>query len=165
MRNDKYKKIFGIGPLGALISLGLILPFWWLDKKLGHPLISQNPALLRMFGCLLIITGAGIHLWAGWTLRNWWRDSQLCTIGPFEYFRHPMYAAWITFIASGISLCFNSWIFLLWPIAIQPIWHRLVIKEEIMIAEIFSDEYRKYANRTGRFFPRLFKTIRSFSDN
>jgi len=59
MGNNKYKKIFGIGPLGALISLVLILPFWWLDKKLGHPLISQNPALLRMFGCLLIITVRG----------------------------------------------------------------------------------------------------------
>jgi len=165
MKKNKYKKIFGIGPLGALISLVLILPLWWLDKKLGHPEISQNPALLRIFGCLLIITGAGIHLWAGWTLRNWWKDSQLCTIGPFKYFRHPMYAAWITFIVAGISLSFNSWIFLFWPIAIHPIWHRLVIKEETMMSEIFSDEYRKYKNRTGQFFPLSSEKIQHYSDN
>jgi protein-S-isoprenylcysteine O-methyltransferase Ste14 len=30
------------------------------------------------------------------------------------------------------------------------------IREELMMAEIFGDAYRKYANRTGRFFPRMF---------
>jgi protein-S-isoprenylcysteine O-methyltransferase Ste14 len=71
--------------------------------------------------------------------------------------RHPMYAAWITFIDLGISLYLNSWIFILWYLLLQPIWHRLMVTEEIMMADTFGSEYQLYVERTGRFFPKIFK--------
>ena len=156
MKISKYKKIFGVGPLGALISIALMLPFWWMDHKLGHPAISQNPIFLKTFSCLLILTGAGIHLLTIWTLRHWWVEKKVCTAGPFKVLRHPMYAAWITFIAPGISLYLNSWIFLLWSMVLHPMWHLIIRQEESIIIEIFGDEYRKYASRTGRVIPRFF---------
>ena len=55
----------------------------------------------------------------------------------------------------GIALLFNSWIVLLWPILIYPIWSRLVLKEEKMMTEVFGEEYEQYAARTGRFIPRF----------
>lgn len=151
-----FKKIFGVGPLGVAISLILLSLVWWIDRLFGRPSITVYSTLLKAIGILLVVIGIGIHLWALWTLRHWWIDNRLCKLGPFKYFRHPMYAAWITFIASGISLYLNSWIFLLWPISLQPIWHRLVIQEEKIMADIFGNEYNVYAQHTGRFIPRIF---------
>lgn len=157
MELRKYKKIFGVGPFGAIISVALLIIAWWVDQILGHPAISGNPILMKIIALPLIGMGIGLHMWTGWTLRNWWIKDQLCTMGPFRYLRHPMYAAWITFIALGISLYLNSWIFILWYLFLQPIWHRLVLTEEAMMADTFEKEYHKYAERTGRFVPKIFK--------
>jgi len=50
----------------------------------------------------------------------------------------------------------NSWVFLLWPLSIQPFWHIIVGREEKLLDEVFGDEYRLYLKSTGRFFPRIF---------
>jgi len=156
MRIRKTEKLFGIGPLGALLSSILLAIFWWVDHILGHAPIMAHPAPLRYGAVMLLAIGLGLHFWTLFTLRNWWMDDRLCIAGPFKYFRHPMYAAWITFISAGIALFLNSWILLLWVAALHPIWHLLITKEEKMLAENFGDEYREYAARTGRFFPRVF---------
>lgn len=88
-------------------------------------------------------------------MRKWWAKDELCTRGPFKWFRHPMYAAWITFIFPAVALYINSWIILFSVVMIHPIWHQLVIQEETMLFEIFQNEYLVYAARTGRFFPRI----------
>ena len=67
-----------------------------------------------------------------------------------------MYSAWIILIVSGVSLCLNSWIFLIWPLSIHPIWHKLVVKEEKTMGSLFGDEYQTYAELTGRFVPKIF---------
>lgn len=155
MALNRLKKIFGVGPLGALLSILLFLFFLILDRLLGHPAISTHATPLKIAGALLVTAGGALHLWSFLSLRKWWVDNQLCTSGPFKFFRHPMYAAWITFIVTGIGLYLNSWIMLLWPVSLQLLWPRLVAREEMMMADIFGDEYRLYANRTGRFIPKI----------
>ena len=66
-----------------------------------------------------------------------------------------MYAAWITFVALGLVLALNSWIFLVWAVVLHPIWHWLVRKEEAMMVDRFGDDYRRYASQAGRFIPRV----------
>jgi len=155
MARIKTNRFFGVGPLGLLISLVALVLVWGLDQWFGHPQIASDKIWLLPFGILLMAVGLGIHLWAGWTLRHWWIENRLCTEGPFRYLRHPMYAAWITFISTGISLLMNSWIFLAWPVFLHPIWHRLVVREEEMMEALFGEDYKAYSARTGRFFPRL----------
>ena len=120
---------------------------------MGHPKVLGDLRAIRATGALLIISGLGLHFWTLWTLRYWWVNDQLCTLGPFRRFRHPMYAAWITLISLGIALYLNSWVLLFWVVLLHPIWHRLVKPEEIMMIERFGDDYRVYAERTGRFVP------------
>ena len=156
MEIRKTEKLFGIGPLGALLSTLLLAFFWWIDHILGHASIIAHPAPLKCAAAGLIAIGLGLHFWTMSTLRNWWMNDRLCTTGPFKYFRHPMYAAWITFISAGIALLLNSWILLLWVAALHPIWHLLVTKEEKLMAGNFGDDYVAYKARTGRFFPRVF---------
>ena len=155
MDRDRLKKIFGVGPKGAFISLLLLAIAGWVDYLWGHPVLLRDATPLRVSGVVLVVIGLGLHFWSFRTLQNWWANDRLCTFGPFAYFRHPMYAAWITFIFLGVALYLNSWIFLFWIVLLHPIWHRLVAKEEKMMLETFGDEYRAYAAQTGRFFFRI----------
>jgi len=158
MGKNKLQKIFGVGPMGASISLLLLALFAWVDRMIGHPVLVFYAPSIKTFGLSLVILGLGLHFWAFWTLRNWWKYDQLCTMGPFKYFRHPMYAAWITFISSGIALYLNSWVYCIWVIVLHPIWHQLVKKEESNMIGAFGDVYKAYARRTGRFVPKMVTT-------
>jgi protein-S-isoprenylcysteine O-methyltransferase Ste14 len=149
------QKLFGVGPMGAFISFVLLAIAVWVNRALGHPLILANPTPIKVIGVAFVVIGLGLLFWSTWTLRNWWGKGRLCTMGPFKWFRHPMYAAWITFVLPGAALYLNSWIILSFVILLHPIWRLLVVREEEMMYNIFSDEYRVYATRTGRFFPQI----------
>jgi len=151
----RFQKFFGVGPMGAVVSLVLLTIAVWVDRVLGLPAILANPAPIKVVGVVLVVIGLGLHFWSMLTLRNWWGKDELCIMGPFKWFRHPMYAAWITFVLPAAALYLNSWIILLFVILLHPVWHQLVIGEEKMMLEKFKNEYGIYAARTGRFFPRI----------
>ena len=155
MDGEKMQKLFGVGPTGAGISCVLLAFLAWIDYLVGHPAVMGNAIPMKTAGSLLVVIGLGLHFWTFFTLRNWWKNNRLCTQGPFKFFRHPMYAAWITFICSGVILYLNSWILLFLPLLLHPIWHRLVKKEEKVMLENFGNEYLEYAEQTGRFIPRI----------
>lgn len=152
---SRRQKLFGVGPMGAAISFVWLMIAAWVDRALGHIAILANPVPIKVIGVCIAVIGLGLHFWSMWTLQNWWAEDKLCTMGPFAWFRHPMYAAWITFILPALALYLNSWIILISVVLLHPIWHRLVIREENMMSEKFQDEYRPYAEHTGRFFPRV----------
>lgn len=158
---NKLKKLFGIGPLGAVISVVLLIVFVLLEQIFSYPIFNSNNFIIKLFRfslvTLLVFLGLGLHIWSFLTLRNWWKFDQLCTTEPFNYFRHPMYTAWITFICPGAVLYLNSYIYFLWIVLIHIVWHRLIKKEEIMMLGIFGDRYTNYSKQTGRFFPKLQK--------
>jgi len=155
MKEKRLQKLFGVGPVGAAISLLLFALFAWSNRIIDHPVIAVYATPIKYIGVVLIIFGLGLHFWAFLTLRNWWINDQLCTMGPFKYFRHPMYAAWITFISSGITLYLNSWVYVFLILLLHSIWHKLVKKEELIMINTFGDLYRDYARRTGRFIPKM----------
>jgi Putative protein-S-isoprenylcysteine methyltransferase len=152
---SRRQKLFGVGPMGMVISLVVLTIAVWVDRLVGHLAILANPASIKVVGEYIAVIGMGLLFWSYWTLRNWWAKDELCTMGPFKWFRHPLYAAWITFLFPAAALYLNSWIILFFAVLIHPIWHRLVLREEKMMVEKFQNEYRAYASRTGRFFPRI----------
>jgi protein-S-isoprenylcysteine O-methyltransferase Ste14 len=155
MHFSKYEKRFGIGPIAGLIGLFLFGLLLLLDRKLCHIEILNQPRTIKIFGFALIGCWVCWQLWTIKTIQSWWRHGRLCTSGPFRFVRHPMYAGGLFLANPGIALALNSWIILLLPILLYPIWSILVQKEEKMMAAIFGEEYKKYASRTGRFLPRL----------
>ena len=104
MDGEKIQKLFGVGPTGAAISFLLLALIGWIDYMVGHPAVMVDEIPMKTAGALLVAVGLGLHFWAFFALRNWWVNNRLCTRGPFKLFRHPMYAAWITFILSLIHI-------------------------------------------------------------
>ena len=152
---NRLNKIFGVGLKGAGISIMLLLLAIFINQKLDGSSIINHSIILKLVGAVFVIMGIAVHLWTAWTLRNWWIKGQLCIVGPFKYFRHPMYAAWITFISFGAAFLLNSWIYIVWAMLLHPVWHRLVAKEELLMVELFANDYIDYTGHVGRFIPRV----------
>jgi protein-S-isoprenylcysteine O-methyltransferase Ste14 len=155
MQISKFQKMFGVGPLGSAIAAILLGLLWALDRAIGFLRILDNPAPLRIVGLILIGIWICWHVWAIRTIRHWWMGDRLCCTGPYHYVRHPMYAGGIFLFAPGVAILFNSWVVLLWPVLVYPIWSTLVRKEEQMMLAVFGEAYSNYAGRTGKLFPRL----------
>ena len=158
MTISRFQRLFGVGLLGVLVSLVVFGVLWILDRKLAHPQILHRPEPVRTLGLALIGIWICWHSWCIRTISRWWKDGRLCTTGPFRFVRHPMYAGGIWFVFVGIPLYFNSRIILLWPVVMYAVYSLLVRREEAMMSSLFGEEYKRYAARTGRLFPRFFRS-------
>ncbi len=155
-RLNGYNRIFGAGPIGLFISVALLLVAIDLKSMFGIPQIFVDHETIRLFIfvvfaviCIMVV------VWSLKSLNPLSRGKTLTTTGAFKYFRHPLYAAFITFFDFGLVILLNNWAFVFWAILLHPLWHILVKKEENMLGELFPNDYQGYCQVTGRFFPRL----------
>ena len=155
MSISRYQKLFGVGPLGMLISIVLLGLLWLLDRILHHIEMSSRPGTIRIIGSILILCWICWHSWCIRTISQWWHHDQLCTTGPYRFVRHPIYAGGVLLGSIGVVLIFNSWIILPLPALMFAIYAIIVRKEEAMMTEVFGEEYKRYAANTGRLFPRI----------
>ncbi len=156
MKITRYQKLFGVGQISLLIGLVVFGLLWLLDRALGHVGILSRPRPVRIIGSILIAAWVCWHSWCMKAISPWWRYDKLCTMGPYKFVRHPIYAGGLWFGFLGISLLFNSWIVLLQPVILFPVLSLLVRSEEKMMTGVFGEEYQRYAVQTGRLFPKLF---------
>jgi protein-S-isoprenylcysteine O-methyltransferase Ste14 len=154
---SRYQKLFGVGPLGVIISLALLGLLWLLDRILHHMEILSQPRPLRAIGLILIGLWTCWHIWCLKTIRRWWFEDRLCTTGPYRLARHPIYAGGVLLGSLGIALMFNSWIILPLPILLYPVYSFLARKEETLMTAVFGEEYQRYAAHTSRLFPRFYQ--------
>ncbi|MHB1052472.1 MAG: methyltransferase family protein [Thiobacillus sp.] len=129
---------------------------WWLDRyRLAIPL--DLGALTRPLGWLVVGIGLGLMLWTMWTFARhrttvnpFSGASALCTGGPFQFSRNPIYLGdWLILV--GVSLLLSTF----WPLVFAPlIWIMLrfgVIRhEEAHLEAKFGDVYRGYKTRVRR---------------
>jgi protein-S-isoprenylcysteine O-methyltransferase Ste14 len=145
----------------ALVGLYAAVP--------GEPawLVLPLPDGLRGLGVILAILSLIFLVRVHYTLREYWstvlqlRESHsLITTGPYRWIRHPMYMA-LTLCFISLALLSAAWPLLLLVAVTVPFFYRIAVKEEAMMIEQFGGEYRAYRERTGRFFPRLSRPVRS----
>lgn len=151
-----YKRLFGSGPIVALAGLVLFLIAYFLKDLFHTPQIFIGWKILRLsvFAILTAIT-VFIGIWSFISLSPESRGRKLITTGAFKYFRHPLYAAFITFFSFGLAVLLNNWIFILSAVLLHIIGHLIIAGEEKMLRSIFPGEYEEYCRLTGRFIPRL----------
>ena len=140
--------------------LVVVAPGWgydgWLNWSSGIDLI------LQAVGIGIWAVGMSVVVWAAWTLGRYMTvnglavDHELIMRGPYRYVRHPVYGSF-TAIAVGTALIFRSYLLVAvavtWVTATR--WWAAAEEELLTSPEGFGDAYRRYADRTGRFLPRL----------
>ncbi len=140
----------------ASISLYMVFPA---SLKWGELNLDNT---VRVFGITLGIAADLLILWVLVSLGKnisaalKVRDNQrLVTGGPYRYVRHPLYTAGLPLFFS-ISLISSNWFLGLIGIGFQ-LFLMLVRTplEEEMLIEHFGDEYQRYIDRTGAYFPKI----------
>ena len=154
MKKTKFARLFGSGPLGTVISLILLIAAWRLNKLLDWPPISNNQFALLVIFIVSILISIALFVWSFKSLPASDRGNKLCTSGAFKYFRHPLYAAFLSSFNFGLAIYLNSYVYVLWAALLHPVWHFIIRREEKMMVDIFPGEYVEYQKKTGRFFPR-----------
>jgi protein-S-isoprenylcysteine O-methyltransferase Ste14 len=119
------------------------------------------PGWIRWCGLVPAAVGLGLlraslaHLGASFTdTAQVPQAGRLVTDGPYRTIRHPYYAAAALLMIATSLLTAN----LLVAVAASFVWGLLwcrLPEEERALEAAYGDQYRSYAARTGRFFPRL----------
>lgn len=103
---------------------------------------------LLIFGGFILLSGAWHVLWRAQ------RSHRLASTGIYARLRHPQYVAFIAIMLGFLLQWPTLPTLLMFPI-LTFMYVRLALREE-RIAEVeFGDEYRRWADVTPRFFPRL----------
>jgi protein-S-isoprenylcysteine O-methyltransferase Ste14 len=119
------------------------------------------PVWLRWLGTLFAFIGTAFWIYSQAVLNKYWspqlqvqKEHKVITTGPYKVIRHPIYAA--TFIwVIGLALFTANMVFAFIAL-LTIIWLILrVTKEEKMMIEQFGNEYERYIQNTGKFFPKL----------
>lgn len=150
-----YERIFGSGPRGAIISTILFLAAYFLEEHIGFSQIFTNNVIRYSIFIGFSIFGIALVVWSLISLPVKERGRSLVVTGAFEFFRHPLYAAFLIFLNVGFAFLLNNWLYFCWAILMFPIWSYNIRGEEKLMKNTFGKEYEAYCHRTWRFIPKL----------
>lgn len=120
---------------------------------------NQADFLLSISTAILFAVGLLLCIWAKFTMKKNWgtpaqhnlrKQTNLVTAGPFRYTRNPIYLG-LSIMALTASIGVHS---LLFPLVIFFFIHvrRLAGLEEVIMHDVFGEQYRMYKIKVPRFF-------------
>jgi len=146
-------QIAGAGAPGILLSFLLEAPIFYLSLKYELLPMGISFRFGFLLGCLFLIAFLGLSLWAFKSLPPEKRGKILVKEGPYKYIRHPSYMAKIFFLLPSLAFFFQVWLPILSIPLLLLLWYPALIKEEKELKKSFGDEFKRYCQKTGRFFP------------
>ena len=152
---NTYERIFGAGPRGLLISLVLLALAWQFESAVGLPSITDSYLARWLVFGLTVVGAVFLVVWSLKSLPPATRGQKLVTNGAYRYFRHPLYAAFLSCFNFGLAVLLNNWLYIIWAGLLQGVWHCLIESEEKLMRQEFPQEYEEYCQITGRFIPRI----------
>lgn len=102
-----------------------------------------------IFGGFIILSYSWHSLWKAQ------KEHKLATSGLYAYVRHPQYAAFIA-IMFGFLLQWPTLVTLIMFPILTYMYVRLALSEEKTAQAEFGEEYQRWAEKTPRFFPKIF---------
>lgn len=155
--------------MSTILSLILISPFYIFDisKQILVDIFTFPadiiPQPYNLVGILMIPIGMLLLIWANYTLlhigkislRNrepMQRPSNLILVGPYRFTRNPIYLGALLMLL-GLVVVWSSVVTAFLTFLVYIIFRFIFIKrEEIILEEEFSDEYRDFKKRVRRWF-------------
>jgi protein-S-isoprenylcysteine O-methyltransferase Ste14 len=110
--------------------------------------------VLHLLSNILIVAGFALVATAWGRLHAAQQAGRLATTGPYTYVRHPQYLGFIV-IMLGFLLQWPTLLTLLMFPVLVVMYVRLARREERDALAAFGDAYRRYAEATPGWFPRL----------
>lgn len=145
---------WGTGPVFALASIVYGVAVGLTTHDMAGVRITVVPySVLLTLGIVLIAIGVPIYILSAKAVIPAFNSGQLVTDGVYGMCRHPLYGAWIVFIAPGIELLTGSWIGLTTPIVMYLLLRLLVGKEEEYLTHHFGNRYEAYRRRVPFLLP------------
>jgi protein-S-isoprenylcysteine O-methyltransferase Ste14 len=127
---------------------------------LGRRFVPESSSL-RDLGIFLTFVGAGIAIWARYSLGQYWSarvtlkiDHRLIRSGPYAYVRHPLYAGLLLAMA-GTALVVGEWRAVIAVLVALIEFSRKAAKEEALLSTEFNDDYEEYRKHAGFLTPRF----------
>ncbi len=157
MSMTPYQRLFGAGPRGIVLTIVTFPIAYFVIHRFGPWPIHHSAAVGYVLLGVSLAATLALAVWSLKSLPPDERGNVLVDSGAFRYFRHPLYATFLTFFDFGLAIYLNDWAFLVWAFAQHPIWHLNIRSEEQLMRNAFGDEYAAYCNVTGRFVPRLWR--------
>lgn len=148
--------------IGALIAfwlfpLALITSTLW--PELGMFRLFLDAPALRLLGAVLLLGGLALQYVSIVTLGRAFtigldpsQQKYLVRHGPYQYVRHPIYAAFLGYFIGAWLLQPNLFFSIAMPAAITRVVAQ-AMKEEQLLLTTFGAEYRAYMASTRRFVP------------
>ncbi len=137
-----------------LSFFGLFLPCCILG-----PAVPGNAFLagfLRIAGAIIVVLSMLVAIYVHHLFPERHDEPEdfdhLITTGPYRFLRHPFYASFLA-MGIGLILTFGSLMGFICYIVMLPLWYKLARVEEEELLSYWGDEYRRYMERTPRFFP------------
>jgi len=148
-------------------SFWLILPGFMLIffgspiEYLYVPEILPRTLGMQIAGLGLILAGFILRIWARLAIRGMYAGHvqiqsghRLVQQGPYGYIRHPGYTGYLL-MTFGVAMGYASLIGLgsIFLALLPGLYYRMKVEEKLL-EEHFGDEYRQYAEKTGRLLPK-----------
>lgn len=149
-------RLAGLAILGGLVVY-LINPRWMAWSQIDLPasvrMLGAFFVALAILGCVWVFRHLGLNITDTVATR---RKHTLVTTGPYRWVRHPLYLGGAVGFF-GHSLLTASWFIAAAALAALGLLVLRTRIEEEKLIERFGDEYRRYADRTGQYLPRLWR--------
>lgn len=84
------------------------------------------------------------------------KDSVLVTHGPYRWVRHPFYVS-AALLMGSVTVLTANWLIGISSLLVLTLLAIRTPKEEQMLIQRFGDDYRRYMETTGKFFPRFWR--------
>ena len=153
-------------PLATVIKIGgvflwltpiayIVNPAWLSWSKMMLPNTLRFVGLLISVGCPMLFYWLFSHIGNNISPTSATRSQhQLVTTGPYRWIRHPLYTFGLLLFI-GFGLLADNWLFLFLGLITFMIMAIRTPKEEANLIDKFGEDYLKYMQQTGRFFPKL----------
>ena len=153
--SSRYNNIFGSGPTGVLTTVLLWVVALQISTWVSIPEMHIAPIFRWVLILLFSIDAAVLLVWSHIILPPSVRPKTFITKCPYQFVRHPIYAAFIWSGTGIMAMTYKSWLLIVFVIPIHIFWVWHVQKEEKHMIDKFGSAYADYIKTTGQFFPRF----------